>query len=183
MAEIHLIIGPMFSGKTTELLRVAKRLRSINLKVLLINYEEDTRYSCTEMKTHDKEGLPCIFTKNLFEIDISDYDIICINEAQFFTRLYEYCEYALHLNKSVYIAGLDGDYKQEKFGEVLDIIPLCNNIIKLHAFCKICGDGTPAHFTERLTNETEIKLIGSEDMYIPVCRKHLNLKQNKRYNY
>ena len=46
----------MFSGKTTELLRISKRLQSINLKVLLLNYVEDTRYSIHEMSTHDKYG-------------------------------------------------------------------------------------------------------------------------------
>ena len=65
LATLNLIIGPMFSGKTTELLRIAKRLESINLKVLLLNYFEDTRYSSSEMSTHDKYGLPCTFVKDL----------------------------------------------------------------------------------------------------------------------
>lgn len=170
--SLHLIIGPMFSGKTTELLRIAKRLQSINLKVLLLNYHEDTRYSSSEMSTHDKESLPCTFIKNLCTVDSLEYDIICINEAQFFDGLVTFCKKQLKLNKTLYICGLDGDYKQERFGEILNLIPLCDSITKLHAFCKICKNGTKAHFTKRLSEHSEQKLIGVNE-YIPTCRKHL----------
>ena len=170
---LNLIIGPMFSGKTTELLRIARRLRSVNLKVLLLNYYEDTRYSDSEMSTHDKNGLPCTFVKDLTSINYDDYDIICINEAQFFENLVSFCKGALQKNKTIYACGLDGDYKQEKFGEILDLIPLCNSITKLHAFCTICKDGTHAHFTKRITDNEQQKLIGTDE-YIPVCFKHLS---------
>lgn len=172
---LHLIIGPMFSGKTTELLRIAKRLKSIQLKVLLLNYNEDTRYSLEVMCTHDKTGLPCTFVNKLFEIeDISEFDVICINEAQFFEDLVPFCKKALSLNKNIYTCGLDGDYKQEKFGHLLDLIPLSNSITKLHAFCSVCKNGTPAHFTKRICGNNEQKLIGTNE-YIPVCRQHLSV--------
>ena len=133
-ATLNLIIGPMFSGKTTELLRIAKRLSSINLKVLLLNFSEDIRYSTTNMLTHDKEGLPCEFINNFNEVNYNDYDIICINEGQFFTGLLIFCKEALQKNKTIYVCGLDGDYKQEKFGEMLDLIPLCDTINKFMLF-------------------------------------------------
>jgi len=172
LATLNLIIGPMFSGKTTELLRIAKRLQSINLKVLLLNYYEDTRYSNSEMSTHDKDGLPCTFIKHFDNLNYDEYDVICINEAQFFSKLVPFCKKVLSKNKTLYVSGLDGDYKQEKFGEILDLVPLCDTITKLNAFCKICKDGTAAHFTKRLvTNKTQ-KLIGTDE-YIPVCRTHL----------
>lgn len=172
IATLNLIIGPMFSGKTTELLRIAKRLKSINLEVLLLNYYEDTRYSSTEMTTHDKNGLPCLFVKELNTINYEKYDIICINEAQFFNNLLQFCKDVIKNNKTIYICGLDGDYKQERFGEILDLIPLSDTITKLHAFCSICKDGTHAHFTKRLIDDNNQKLIGINE-YIPVCRKHL----------
>lgn len=171
--ELNLIVGCMFSGKTTELLRIAKRLSSIKLNVLLLNYHEDTRYSKTEMTTHDLSGLPCFFIDDLSEVNYSDYDIICINEGQFFQNLRTFCIRALDEGKTIYVCGLDGDFKQEPFGEILDLLPLCNNITRLHAFCTICADMTIAHFTKRLTNCTEQKSIGTSE-YIPVCRKHLH---------
>jgi thymidine kinase len=173
LATLNLIIGPMFSGKTTELLRIAKRLQSINLKVLLLNYYEDTRYSNIEMKTHDNYGIPCTFIKHFDNLEYDNYDIICINEAQFFERLVPFCNKVLEKNKTLYVSGLDGDFKQEKFGQILDLIPLCDSITKLHAFCKVCKNGTPAHFTKRLVSNKSQKLIGTDE-YIPVCRNHLN---------
>ena len=172
IATLNLIIGPMFSGKTTELLRIAKRLQSINLKVLLLNYFEDTRYSDSDMKTHDNDGLPCKFIRHFDNLNYDNYDVICINEAQFFNKLVPFCKNVLSKNKTLYVSGLDGDYKQEKFGEILDLIPLCDSIKKLHAFCKICKDGTHANFTKRLVTNKNQKLIGTDE-YIPVCRKHL----------
>ena len=172
LATLNLIIGPMFSGKTTELLRIAKRLQSIDLKVLLLNYYEDTRYSTSDMKTHDNYGLPCKFIKHFDNLDWHNYDVICINEAQFFSKLIPFCKSVLSKNKTLYVSGLDGDYRQEKFGEILDLIPLCDSITKLNAFCKICKDGTHAHFTKRLVSNKSQKLIGTEE-YIPVCRNHL----------
>lgn len=172
IATLNLIIGPMFSGKTTELLRIAKRLESIKLKVLLLNYYEDTRYSNSEMSTHDKYGLPCKFIKNFDNLNYIDYDIICINEAQFFEKLVPFCKKVLSEDKTLYVSGLDGDFEQKKFGEILDLIPLSDSITKLHAFCKVCEDGTRAHFTKRIVSNKYQKLIGT-DQYIPVCRKHL----------
>ena len=171
-AELNIIMGPMLSGKTTELLRITNRLRTLNLKVLLINYVEDTRYSYTKMVTHDNISSDCEFIKDLREVNYIDYDVIGINEGQFFTGLVDFCKEVLSNNKSVYVAALDGDYKQEKFGEILDLIPLCNNITKLHAFCTVCKNGTRACFTKRLVDSKEQKLIGTEE-YTAVCRRHL----------
>ena len=172
-AELHLIIGPMFSGKTTELLRIARRLDSIGLKVLLINYSEDTRYSTTELSSHDKVKLPCKFSNDLLEVDYSDFDVVCINEAQFFTELKTFCKYVLADYKKMYVSGLDGDFKQDTFGEIVNLIPLANSIVKLNAYCKMCKNGTLAPFTRRLTECKDIKMIGTEE-YIAVCRSHLN---------
>ena len=67
-------------------------------------------------------------------------------------------------------AGLDGNYKREPFGQILKLIPHAESVVKLHALCMLCGDGTKASFTKRLTNESSQKLIGNTN-YIPVCRE------------
>lgn len=175
MGELHLIVGCMFSGKTTELLRIAKRLKSIGQNVALINYVEDKRYSTTDVTTHDKYSCVDIeshYTNDLDSLDDKNYHVICINEAQFFTGLKTFCIDLLTRSKIVYVSGLDGDFKQQPFGEILELIPLCNTITRLHAFCKVCRNANPAYFTKRLTDSKEQKLIGTEE-YIPVCREHL----------
>ena len=174
MGELHLIIGCMFSGKTTELLRIAKRLKSIDQTVALINYLEDTRYSTTDVTTHDKYScdIESHLINDLSSLDVNSYSVICINEAQFFGGLKQFCMDMLSKSKIIYVSGLDGDFKQQPFGEILDLIPMCNTITRLHAFCKVCKNGNPAYFTKRLTDSKEQKLIGTDE-YIPVCRKHL----------
>ena len=76
----------------------------------------------------------------------------------------------LNIKKHIYVCGLDGDYQMKKFGQILDIIPMCNEVEKLSAICAMCKNGTKAYFTLRLTNEKDQKVIGAKN-YIPVCRK------------
>lgn len=170
--DIHLIIGCMFSGKTSELINTANRLKSINKKVLFINYFEDVRYSSTKVSTHDNIMTDCIFVEDLNKVDCKDYKYIFINEGQFFKNLKDFCLKLSKLGKEIYICGLDGDFEQKPFGEILDLIPYCSTVKRLSAYCKICNDPTPAFFTIRLSNEKDQKVIGSNN-YIPVCRFHL----------
>ena len=76
----------------------------------------------------------------------------------------------LDKDKHIYVCGLDGDYQMKQFGQMLEIIPLCNEVEKLTAICSICANGKKAYFTKRITNETGQKVIGN-DNYLPVCRK------------
>jgi thymidine kinase len=92
---------------------------------------------------------------------------IMINEAQFYPDLIEFVKEFTKM-KNVYVYGLDGDFKQEKIGHILDIIPLCDTIQKLKANCE-CGE--LAIFSKRISEETEQYLPNAQ--YIPVCRKCL----------
>ena len=214
---LELIIGPMFSGKTSKLLEIYKQCIFCDIRVAVINYAEDTRYHEEMLSTHDKVMIPCIQLTELPSIDylkelveklatlneedanytilankitninkIFHADVILINEGQFFSNLKEFVISILEgnykgRNKKIYISGLDGDFKREKFGQILDLIPLCDKVEKLSSLCSICKDGTPGIFTLRLTKEEEQKVIGS-DNYIPVCRKCYNDNNNKNKN-
>ena len=72
------------------------------------------------------------------------------------------------------IAGLDGNFKREPFGDILRLIPHAESVVKLHALCMKCRDGTKASFTKRIINSEDNILIGTSSEYIPVCRKHYN---------
>ena len=192
MGSIHLIIGCMFSGKTSELIRIIKRYRSINKKVMVINYEKDTRYGDNQILSHDKIGIEShmidklqnIFLDRELQQIFEDSDLICINEGQFFPDLIDFCQFSCNkLNKIVYVCGLDGDYRQKRFGDILDLIPCCESVTRLSALCKICGNS--AHFTKRINKDTKEQiLIGSGEDYIPVCRYHYfnNIKQFDEMN-
>jgi thymidine kinase len=116
--------------------------------------------------------IPCIVTRKLAEIreSIINADVILINEGQFFEDIYEeVLEMVEKQNKIVYICGLDGDFKRNKFGRLLDLIPYCDEITKLRSLCAYCKNGTPGIFSHRITNETSQVVIGTNN-YIPLCR-------------
>jgi thymidine kinase len=178
---LELFIGPMFSGKTSKLIELYKQYKFCNIPVLVINHSIDNRYTdstntnktnnMVELSSHDKITIPCLQTEKLLDIEVNfETNIILINEGQFFTDLYQFTILMLEQNKTIYISGLDGDFKRQKFGEILDLIPLCDKVTKMQSLCSLCKNGCPGIFSLRLTKDIEQTLIGI-DNYIPVCRK------------
>jgi len=179
---LELIIGPMFSGKTSYLLEIYKKCVFCNISISIINHSIDSRYHDTMLSSHDKVMAPCLLATELNGLWTNDYnnnnpshdilrksDVILINEGQFFPDLYEVVIDMLQHNKKIYICGLDGDFERKKFGSILDLIPFCDNVKKLKSLCSLCRDGTPGIFSMRLTKEKKQTVVGS-DNYIPVCR-------------
>lgn len=180
---LELFVGCMYAGKTGKLVDIYRQSLFCNLKTMVINYDGDKRYSQTELSTHDKIMIPCVQTETLeslyidYKDKIAETDVILINEGQFFPDLYSWVSHLIdNSKKRIYICGLDGDFERNKFGQILDLIPLCDKITKLTALCSICKDGTPAIHSFRRTAESGQLVIGS-DNYIPLCRK---CYQNKR---
>ena len=186
---LEIILGPMYSKKTSRLIDIYKQYTFCNIPVAIINHCADTRYHDTMLSSHDKVMVPCIQTDNISNVWFSDSnlenysklknaDVILINEAQFFGDLYLCVLDMLNKNKRVYIAGLDGDFSRNKFGEILDLIPMCDKVTKLTALCSICKNGTLGIFSLRLTKEKQQMVIGS-DNYIPVCRSCYTKNNNE----
>jgi thymidine kinase len=175
----------MFAGKSAYIIREYKKWKSIGKHVLTLNYAGDIRYT-TEHKivSHDQESVDCVMIEYLTDElteTVKAYDVILINEAQFFTNLKKYVRYWTDdLKKIVIVSGLDGDYMREKFGEILDLVPCADQYIKLKAYCTLCADGTDALFSWKKTdriNSNNIIDIGV-DKYEPLCRKHYNQEKN-----
>ena len=179
---LEIILGPMWSGKTSALLKIYRQYSFCKSKICVINYEADIRYSRTMLSTHDKEMIPCILGVSMEEImknhkdEIETSNVILINEGQFFSDIVPFTiKMVEEERKKVYICGLDGDFKRDKIGNLLDLIPMCDKMTKLHALCSMCKDGTLAPFTFRSTCETEQVLIGN-DIYVPLCRSCFNFQ-------
>jgi len=175
---LEIIIGPMFSGKTSALLDVYKKCKFCNISVSIINHSLDKRYHETMLSSHDQIMAPCLQAMELNELWLTEdretnvlrnSDVILINEGQFFSDLYEVVVDMLTHKKKVYISGLDGDFERKKFGTILDLIPLCDKVTKLTSLCSKCKNGTHGIFSMRLTTEKTQTVVGSEN-YIPVCR-------------
>lgn len=187
---LKVILGCMFSGKTSEILKEYRRWSACGYECLVINHSSDVRYSETAEQTYTHDGfmvnsIPVgdkLFDFFKKESYISRYDVILINEGQFFEDLYDFTNYLVNQKKKkVFICGLNGDFKQRKFGSILDVIPLCDDLVKLEALCSHCKD-KPGIFTFRLTNEEEQRVIGSNN-YKPVCRRCYNLLSQKQLLY
>lgn len=174
--SITLIVGPMFASKTSRLISEYQRLQSIKNSAVLINYVDDDRYGNDNfVYSHDMNKVPCVKVKELFQVDeeiLSKSEVILINEGQFFPDLIEFClKWCEQYNKTIIVAGLDGDYLRRPFGKINELVSLADDIIKVKAYCKKCMNRTEALFTKRLTNQTDNIVIGN-DIYMPVCRKH-----------
>ena len=181
---LEIIIGPMFSGKSTEMIRRVKRIMSKNKSIIVIKHSSDTRYSQNSICSHDKLKIDCISLQNISDLfDNEGYvtkfinsKYVAIEEGQFFQDLYNSVNsFVNQHHKHVIICGLDGDYQQQPFGnnDLIRLIPCAENVIKLQGYCQLCEDLVPASFTRRIIDSKEQCVVGGKDSYIPVCRKHL----------
>ncbi len=175
--KLDLIIGCMFSGKSTELIRRINREQITNEKILIVNHVIDSRYGDNIISTHDRGNkvAMCIdYLGKLWNIkNYKDSDVIFIEEAQFFPDLFDFVTKSVDRdNKRITVCGLDGDFKREPFEQVLKLIPYCDTITKLSALCKKCNNGNLANFTCRLSDSQEKEVVGGSQEYIPLCRRH-----------
>jgi len=178
--RIEIILGCMYSGKSTELLRRCNRYAAIGKSQLIINHTLDTRTTTNTVKTHDGVTHTAISLANLMTLvnDKSYRDIlygteiIGIDEAQFFPDLIDFVKYIETLHKTVIIAGLDGDFERKPFGQILHCIPLCDEVTKLTALDMISKDGSKGIFTKRISNKEETIAIGGKESYLAVSRQN-----------
>ena len=191
MSRLHIKIGPMGSGKTTDGLRELGIQSSLNRKTCYITHVIDNRNNNhLPFSTHNESvnRLPTSTIaykidnlKSFVDMVIDDdlkYDLIMIDEAHFFIDLFESVKLLLlHTqNTDIIVCGLDGDYMMNPIGQILELIPLSDTCIKLNSKCVKCNaedlNITNAPFTLRTIDNDEQILIGGMDMYLPVCRSH-----------
>ena len=190
--SLTLTLGPMNSGKTTELLDEASRLNSIGLKALYVNHSLDTR-SGTEVSTHNnilsyRENLPNItFIKvsKLKDLNVNSFHSILIDEGQFFDDLVESVAAFRTLGKYVHVGALIGDYQCRPIGRTLDLIPTCDNpaadVRFKTAYCLRCAQedhvATVANYSYRLDPNEKGQFVvggttGKGAKYMAMCRVH-----------
>jgi thymidine kinase len=197
MGSLTIIFGPMFSGKTTKLIHELTRFMDVtaeshSTKCVLINHSFDDRNTEIGVSSHGSsfKGISELIdikkTNKLESMDCSFYDVIGIDEGQFFEDLELVCEW-VKSGKNVIISGLISDSFMKPFGKIHTLIPFSDNVIQCHAICSECLKNhgrivTPdvlhsmkAAFTYRLDSSNSQISIGASDKYIPVCRYHYNI--------
>ena len=185
--RLELIIGPMFAGKSSALQSIVRRRRAIGWSVLVIKHTADTRYlngsDNTAVVNHDMDRCSAIACNNLMGLlssdEISAANLIIVEEGQFFDDIVEFALKVVEgLGKDLVVVGLDGDAHRRPFGCLLNLIPLADDVQRLYAFCKMCGDGTPARFSCAISQKVAAATleggahVGGSDIYQPLCRKH-----------
>lgn len=175
--HLDLIIGCMFSSKSTEIIQRIRRNRVIGRRMLILNHASDTRYADNGVVSHNLDREKAVSLSTLSDMfDMPEYaiaDMIFIEEAQFFPDLYDAVFRAVEVDcKHLVVAGLDGDFQRNPF-DTIRLIPIADRVDKLSAMCAVCKDGTPGIFSKRIVQTQDRLVVGGQDTYIPVCRKHI----------
>ncbi|MFV9568647.1 thymidine kinase [Thermoanaerobacter mathranii] len=176
---IEVIVGPMFSGKSEELIRRIKRAQIAKQKVQVFKPAIDDRYSIDKVVSHNGTNINAISVVKASEIIEHlehDIEVIAIDEIQFFDHLLvDVVREIADLGKRVICAGLDMDFRGEPFGPTPDVMAIAESVDKLTAICVKCGN--PATRTQRLINgkparyDDPIILVGAYETYEARCRK------------
>jgi len=175
--SLDILIGPMFAGKSSRILSIVSRYSALGTPVLVVKHSSDVRYGTDSViVTHDANTTPCMSVRDLDDIPLETllkYQVIIVDEAQFFPHLIPFVEHAVDTHKrNLYLVGLDGDSNRRKFGELLDCIPLADRVERITAFCQKCADGTPGLFSHRKVGITDKQiLIGAHNSYMTLCRE------------
>ena len=177
VGRIEVIVGPMFSGKSEELIRRLKRARIARQRVACYKPDIDLRYHRTAIASHSSQTHDACTVATVEELkaalfpQLQEVDVIGIDEAQFFdATIIPLAVELVHLGKRILIAGLDTTFNAEPFGPIPDLMAIADEVTKLSAVCMVCG--APAIHTQRLGQSQELVLVGAAGLYEARCRTH-----------
>lgn len=175
---IEVICGPMFAGKTEELLRRVRRLEYANQNIVVFKPSIDNRFSNNEVVSHNNSRTKSVnisYARQIFDYIDSETDVVAIDEIQFLDE--EVVPIVDHLASKkvrVIVSGLDKDFRGEPFSFMPKLLSIAEYVTKLTAICVQCG--RPATRTQRIVNgkparyQDPIVLIGAEESYEARCR-------------
>ncbi|BDC34262.1 thymidine kinase [Candidatus Dependentiae bacterium Noda2021] len=176
---LEVICGPMFSGKSEELIRRLRRAQIAQQHVLCVKHVLDDRWSVEHIVSHNGSMFKTRPLTNIQDIltlvESSQADVVGIDEAQFFSEnLLTIVQALIKLRKRVIIAGLDLDFRGVPFGAMPTLMAISDTVTKLTAICTLCGD--EAALSQRLINgsparhDQAVVLIGAQEAYQARCR-------------
>lgn len=175
--RIEIITGPMFSGKSEELIRRLKRARIARQRVACFKPDIDLRYHRTSIASHSSQTHDASTVATVEELraalfpQLDEIEVVGIDEVQFFSEaVIPLALELVHLGKRVVFAGLDTTFANEPFGPVPDLMAVADEVTKLSAVCMVCG--APAIHTQRLGQSQELVVVGAAGLYEARCRAH-----------
>jgi thymidine kinase len=172
--SVEVVCGPMFSGKTEELIRRVKRAQIAKQRVQIFKPAMDTRYSEEEVVSHSSLTIKAEPVESAVDILVRLKDstrVVAIDEIQFFDEAIVTVVTKLAARGCrVICAGLDLDYRAQPFGPIPQLLAIADEVTKIHAICTVCG--SPAVRSQRLSKSKEQVLLGETDAYEARCRGH-----------
>ena len=175
---LEVICGSMFSGKSEELIRRARRSEIAHTKTIIFKHKVDDRMSIEYVHSHNGDRIKAVALDNPLDIHLfvtDDIKALAIDETQFFSSaIVPVVLELLDKGKRIIAAGLDLDFRGQPFGSMPALMALADSVTKLTAICVICGN--TAHYSQRLINgkaarfEDPLILIGMQDYYEARCR-------------
>ena len=176
---LEVITGPMFSGKSEELIRRLKRARIARQRVLCYKPDIDLRYHRSHIASHSAqthEAVPVTSVEDLrssLAPQLNQVDVVGIDEVQFLSpEVITVATELIAAGKRVLLAGLDMTFEAEPFGPVPALMAMADKVTKLSAVCMVCG-GSAIH-TQRLSPSQELVVVGAAGLYEARCRAHFH---------
>lgn len=173
-ARLEVICGPMFAGKSTELMRRLRAAAAAGLNTIAAKPHIDTRYHPTDIASHSGERFDARAITSPAELLALDADVIGLDEAHFYRDGLHHAVVQLLArgnSRRVILAGLDRTSLNEPFGEMARLLIEADDVLKLTAPCAVCA--RPAVHTVRLFDSREDIVIGGPGMFENRCREHL----------
>jgi len=171
---IEVICGPMFSGKSEELIKRLRRAQIAKRRVQIFKHGIDARYDATSIVSHSQQSLPGVALTNvadLLELVDDRTELVAIDEGQFFgDEIVDVANKLSNQGKRVIVAGLDLDFRGKPFGPMPLLICSAEYVTKQLAICMTCGN--PANFTQRLSDAKGQIVVGAAETYEARCRQH-----------
>lgn len=176
---IEVVCGPMFSGKTEELIRRLRRAVYAKQRVQIFKPEVDARYDAVDIVSHSSQRLqahPINDAEDIIGLLHDDTEVVGIDEAQFFERnLVDVCQTLAGQARRIVVAGLDQDYRGVPFEPIPELLGVAEFVTKSLAICVVCGN--PAGRSQRLLREQGRVMLGAGDAYEPRCRACHSLEE------
>ena len=173
--RMEVITGPMFSGKSEELIRRLKRAQIARLRIASFKPEIDLRYQPDAISSHSAQTLRAVAVRDVDRLRavlfpaLDTVDVVGIDEAQFFDELLVGLAMELvEAGKRVVLAGLDTTFAGEPFAPMPALMAIADEVVKLSAVCMVCG--APAIHTQRLGASQQLVMVGASGMYEARCR-------------
>jgi thymidine kinase len=179
--SIEVVCGPMFSGKTEELIRRVKRAQIAKQRVQIFKPAIDVRYDKEGVVSHSSQAMKAEPVESAVDILIRLKDstrVVAIDEVQFFDEaIITVVSKLAARGYRVICAGLDLDYRAQPFGPMPTLLALADDVFKIHAICTVCG--APATRSQRLSKSREQFLLGETDAYEARCRGHYQNEESE----